>query len=156
MLVFILPFNSLANAEWAVQKHQRRQIKSNKFCLQVRRFPLKVKINFLPWIQEYILAASLWIDWNIYLICAEKEKPSGDVLLPASTYRKTTDRKTKWKTFFVCGIQDWLQKFSGYDIQIEQTPFGIRKRTNKQLQDAGNDLIFLRDMGSIQPNRGPH
>ena len=33
------------------------------------------------------------------------------------------------KTFFVCGIRDWLQNFTGYEIQIEQMSLGMRDMT---------------------------
>ena len=56
---------------------------------------------------------------------------------------------------FACGIRDWLQNFAGYGIKIEQTSFGMRDRTKKQLRDAGNDLILSRDTGSIHLLRGP-
>ena len=59
------------------------------------------------------------------------------------------------KTFFVYGIRDWLQNFAGCGIQIEQTAFGIRDMTKNQLRDAGYDLIFSRDTGSIHLHRGP-
>ena len=59
------------------------------------------------------------------------------------------------KIFFVCGIRNWLRNFSGYEIQNEQTSFGMWDRTKKQLRDAGNDLILSRDTGSIHLHRGP-
>ena len=37
------------------------------------------------------------------------------------------------EAFFVCGIRDWLQTFAEYEIQIEQTIFGMQDRTKKQL-----------------------
>ena len=45
-------------------------------------------------------------------------------------------RGVRDKTSFVCGIRNWLQKFAGYETQIEQTSFEMRDRTKKQLRDA--------------------
>ena len=36
------------------------------------------------------------------------------------------------KTFFACGIRDWLQSFAGYEIEIEQTSIGMRDRGKNQ------------------------
>ena len=155
--------------------HQRWQSKTNISCLFERvllyQEGLEIKKNSLSVSNTTNKLVKCPLYWDISRIVTINF--AADVHMIYRVYQKkctgfteilclTPSRGPRWG-FAGCGVRAFLpagfgigyENFARYGIQIEQTSFGMRDRTKNQPRDAGIDLIFSRDTGSIHPHRGP-